>query len=188
MIMQKFLYLIIATLFLSSCFIPPYLYKKPQILKLDSKTNYFEPKPYKRIEIISEISVNADTLKSLLVVPNGDYYFEMGKNLKYFKEVMTYDQFSHKTTNLGDTLDLSLDSPDKLKLQKAAKLYKPYIIMEKPKVHQDENYVWVTGLTIYDPLRGQTIFRTKEYIKYNLTHDVMLALYNNFLDYLRNQK
>lgn len=186
--MKKYLSLIISILFLSSCFVPSNLYKKPEILKLDSKTNYFEPKPYKEIEIISDVSVNADTLKSLLVVPNGDYYFEMGKNLNYFKEVMTYSQFSRKITDLGDTLDLTFDSPDKLKLHKAAELYKPYIIMKKPKVYQDENYVWVTGLTIYDPLRGQTIFKTKEYVKYNLTHDVMLALYNNFLDYLRKQQ
>ena len=167
----------------------PYNKQQPQLL--NSKTNYFETNKQAKIEIISSIKVNADALKSLLVVPNGDYYFEMGKNLEYFNDVITYNQLHDKILELGDTLDLRLVRPDKLKLHRAAKLYKPFVIMNEPNEHLDENDAWVTGFTIYDPLIGETIFQNKMFIKTSMqlnNQGILIPLYNNFLDYLRQQK
>ena len=185
--MKHYWHFVLVILLAVSC--APYVNQNPKIL--NSETSYFETNKHPRIEVISNIMVNADTLKSLLIVPNGDYYFEMGKNLEYFDEVMTYNQLHDKILQLGDTLDLRLARPDKLKLHRAAKLYKPFVIMKEPDHHLDENHAWVTGFTVYDPLRGETIFQNKMYIKRSMQLSNignLIPLYNNFLDYLRKQK
>lgn len=184
--MKNHMHLILVILLAVSCF--PYINQKPKMQ--NSKTNYFDTNKNVKIMVISDISVNSDTLKSLLVVPNGDYYLEMGKNLEYFNEVMTYNQLYDKILKLGDTLDLRLARPDKLKLNNAAQLYKPFVIMKEPNFYLDENSAWVTGFIVYDPLRGETIFQNKIFTKNSIqlyNNSVLLPLYNNFLDYLRRQ-
>ena len=166
-------------------------FSEPKSKMLNPKTNYFNANNKFEITVISDTNVNADTLKSLLVVPNGDYFYEMGKNLGYFNEVMTYNQLHDKILELGDTLDLRLVSPDKLKLNKAAKMFKPFVIMKEPNLYLDENNAFMAGITIYDPLRGETIFQNKMFTKNSLfinNKKILLPLYNNFLDYLRKQK
>lgn len=158
---------------------------------INSNTNYFDANKHVKVTVITDISVNADTLKSLLVVPYHDYYFEMGKNLGYFNEVMTYLQFENKILELGDTLDLRYLEPDKLKLHKAATLYKPFVIMNEPNLQSDENDDFIAGLKVYDPLRGETIFENKVFTKKALllnNKKILFPLYNSFLDYLRKQQ
>lgn len=185
--MKIYVHLLVLVLLTTSCV--PYI--KPKAKMLNSKTNYFDAHKNVKVTVISDILVNAETLKSLLVVPNSDYYFEMGKNLGYFDEVMTYNQLHDKILELGDTLDLRLARPDKLKLNKAAKLFKPFVIMKEPYNHLDENNAWVAGITVYDPLRGETIFQNKMFVNTSLqlnNKGILFPLYNNFLDYLRKQK
>ena len=113
----------------------------------------------------------------------------MGKNLEYFNDVMTYNQLQDKILELGDTLDLRFQLPDKLKLNRAARLYKPFVILERPDIQRDEHYVWVTGLSVYDPLRGEIIFENQipdDAIRCN--KGFYFPLFNSFLRYLRKQK
>lgn len=184
--MKKYAHLVLFILLTASCV--PYIKPKPKML--NSKTNYFDANQHVKVTVVSNISVNADTLKQLLVVPNEDYYFEMGKNLEYFKDVMTYSQLQNIILELGDTLNLRLESPDKLKLYKAAKLYKPFVIMERPYSRLDENYAWITGFKVYDPLRGETIFENKMFgdLSYPGNKGTYFPLFNSFLEYLRKQK
>lgn len=183
--MKAFIFLIIVGMAVSSCAL--FCNTKPE--KLNSKTHYFRARPNADVTVISEIPVNSDTLKTLLVVPNEDYYFEMGKNLEYFNEVMTYNQLQDKILELGDTLDLRLASPDKLKLNKATRLYKHFVILERLDIQRDEHYAWVTGLSVYDPLRGEIIFENRipdDAIRCN--KGFYFPLFNSFLRYLRKQK
>ncbi|WP_163717723.1 hypothetical protein [Mangrovibacterium lignilyticum] len=183
--MKKYMYIVSVALLLGSCGL--LIRSKPQTL--DPKTGYFGSSLYGRVTVITDISVDATILKSLLVVPNDEYYAEMGKNLNYFEEVMTYHQLEEKMLELGDTLDLRFQMPDKLKLNRAAKLYKPFVILEKRSLYRDAHYVWVTGLSVYDPLRGEIIFENRipsgdlAYIK-----GFYFPLFNSFLEYLRKQK
>ena len=183
--MKTYIYLVLIVFPVVSCI--PYIRPKPKML--NPKTNYFDAKAKVKVTVVSDVSVNANTLKSLLVVPNEDYYFEMGKNLEYFNEVMTYNQLHDKILELGDTLDLRFQMPDKLKLNRAARLYKPFVILKRLGIQRDEHYVWVTGLSFYDPLRGEIIFE-------NRINDTdrpgnkgfYFPLFNSFLEYLRKQK
>ena len=62
--------------------------------------------------------------------------------------------------------------------------------MNEPNLHQDKNNAWVAGFTVYDPLRGETIFQNKIYTKNAIQLNnkrILLPLYNNFLVYLRKQ-
>jgi len=178
--MKKYMYFIFVPLLLGSCI--------PKPKTLNPKTGYFDESNSK-ITVIVEIPVNAAGLKSLLVVPNDEYYAEMGKNLNYFEEVMTYRQLEEKILELGDTLDLRFQMPDKLKLNSAAKLYKPFVILKKTSPHLDENYVSVTGWSVYDPLRGEIIFENQiPYSWPTRNKGFYFPLFNTFLEYLRKQK
>lgn len=185
--MKKYIYTVLISLWVLSC--GPF--KLPMPKPLNSKTNYFDANKNAEVTVVTEVLVNADTLKSLLVVPNGNYFLEMGKNLDYFEEVITYNQLYNKILELGDTLNLRSAEPDKLKLNRAAKLYKPFVIMKEPEHYQDENYAFATGLIIYDPLRGENIFKNKILTKnalYIYKNKILIPLYNSFLEYLRKQK
>jgi len=183
--MKKYMYFVFVALFVVSCI--PYIRPKPQML--NPTTGYFGAYDYEKVTVISDISVNAATLKSLLVVPNDAYYAQMGKNLNYFADVMTYNQLQDTILELGDTLNLRLQKPDKLKLNRAARLYKPFVLLKETSLYRDEHYVWVTGLSVYDPLRGEIIFENKiQDSDRPGNKGFYFPLFNSFLEYLRKQK
>ena len=156
---------------------------------LNPETNYFPAKEKKKCTVLKEISVNADTLKILLVVPTSNYWLEMGKNLDYFESVLTYDQFQSEIVKKGLS-DQIPSLAEKVGLNRAYNLYKPFVILNITKVKKTGNS-WYAGLTLYDPNRADIIFQNEIWL--NLMWDgwtdqgTMFPLFNSLLDYLRKQ-
>ena len=178
-------FLVIATILLSSCG----TFEKA--VKLNTDSNYFPSKKKKQesVVVLKEIPVNADTLKTLLVVSNTDYWIEMGKNLDYFDEVLTYEQF--QTAIIREGLSNKIPNvSDRVGLNRAYNLYKPFVILNLTKVKKEGG--WFAGLTIYDPNRAETIYENEIWL--NLMWDgwtdqgTMFPLFNSLLDYLRKQE
>ena len=113
----------------------------------------------------------------------------MGKNLDYFNEVLTYDQFQNEIVK-NDLSEKILSLSDKVGLNRAYKYYKPFVILDLTKI-QKPNDGWYAGLKLYDPSKADIIFQNE--IKLNLMWDgwtdqgTMFPLYNSLLDYLRKQ-
>ncbi len=155
----------------------------------NQETNYFPAKKHKIPTVLIEKKANPDTLKSLLVVPTTDYWLQMGKNLDYFNEVLTYDQFQNEIVK-NDLSEKIPSLSDKVGLNRAYKYYKPFVILDLTKI-QKPNDGWYAGLKLYDPSKGDVIFQNE--IKLNLMWDgwtdqgTMFPLYNSLLDYLRKQ-
>ncbi len=157
----------------------------------NSESNYFPAKKKKQesVIVLKEIPVNADTLKTLLVVGSTDYWHDMGENLNYFDEVFTYEQF--QTAIVREGLSEKIPSlSDRVSLNRAYNLYKPFVILNLTKVKKEGG--WYAGLTIYDPKRAETVFENEIWL--NLMWDgwtdqgTMYPLFNSLLDYLRKQK
>ena len=156
---------------------------------VSSTTNYFPAKKNKNAKTLIDIPVNADTLRTLLVVPESEYSLTMGKNLDYFNEVIYYSELQKRIIQ-NDLQDKVPSLSDLVGLNNAAIHYKPFVILETTKKKKDNG--WYAGLRLYDPKRAETIFENEIYL--NLMWDgwtdqgTMFPLYNSLLDYLRKQQ
>ena len=158
--------------------------------RINPSTNYFDAKKKKQesVVVLKKVLVNADTLKTLLVVSTTDYWLQMGQYLNYFDEVLTYDQFQTAIIKAGLSEKIPNVS-DKVGLNRAYSIYKPFVILNLTKVKKEGG--WFAGLTLYDPSRAETIFENEIWL--NLMWDgwtdqgTMFPLFNSLLDYLREQ-
>lgn len=154
---------------------------------LNPETNYFAAKD-KEVTILKEIWINPDTLKTLLVTPDSDYFLTMGKNLDFFEEVITFSELEKRIqrARIGKKIPVLTDRPG---LQEGAEIYKPYVLMEFFKRDMDNGLF--AGFVLYDAKRDLIIFENE--IKVNLMWDgwtdqgTMFPLYNSLLEYLRKQ-
>lgn len=158
--------------------------------KLNQQTNYFPAKENKVVNVLHSINVDADTLKTLLVVPNSEYFVEMGKNMNFFDEVLSYEEFQNAIIKAGLADEVG-GIYDNIGLNRASKKFKPFVILETTRKQKTEGG-WYAGFKLYDPKKAEVIFQNE--IKLNLMWDgwtdqgTMFPLYNNLLDYLRKQK
>ena len=148
--------------------------------KLDPKTNYLYT-DYRDVKVIKEISVPADSLKHLLIVPN-HADLEVGKALNFFNEVMTIDQFEDAIIKSGFA-DVVETFRNRKGQHKAAVLYRPFVLLEQ--FYEGSNY---EGLRLYDPIGERIIFENKMTTQiFGGYPDIrrFFPLYNSLLDYLR---
>ncbi len=160
-----------------------------KVTTLNSNTGRFAAKS-KTVATIKKTSVNADTLKTLVIVPNTPYWIEMSKNMKYFKEVMTFSELQKDIISKGLTDKIPTIS-DRIGLNNAYKYYRPFVILNMTK-EQKTGKGWYAGLTLYDPKKADYIYQNEIYL--NLMWDgwtdqgTMYPLFNSLLDYLDEQK
>ena len=155
---------------------------------LDPYTNYFPVHKDRQasVTVSKKVSINSDTLKSLLVVPSKDYWKKMGENLDYFDEVLTFSQFANVIIKKGLAGKISrLD--DIQGLSRVYDLYKPFFILELTDVWKKGGGGLTTILTLYDPKSTDTIFESE--IKPGIwglsDQRTVFPLLNSLLDYLR---
>ena len=162
-----------------------------KVTTLNLNTNYFPAKVKKQelVKVLKKVSINADTLKTLLVVPTSDYWLQMGQNLNFFNEVLTDDQFESAIVKAGLS-EKVFTVYDKMGLHRAYNIYKPFVILSQTK--ENKKGRWYAGLTLYDPKSAETIFENEIYVDLiweGWTDQVTTyPLLNSLLDYLREQK
>lgn len=150
----------------------------------------FPTKSHKAVTVLKRISVDADTLKTLLIVPNQDSWIELGKKINYFKEVMTIAELQRDIIAKGLTYKIPAIS-DRIGLYNACKNYKPFVMLSF--LTRDLGTEGVrTRLSIYDPIRSDVTFQNE--VRLNLMWEgysdqkVLYPLLNSFVDYLNEQK
>jgi hypothetical protein len=159
-----------------------------KVTTLNPKTGRF-PANDNEVTILKKVSVNADTLKSLIIVPNTQYCLEMVKNMKYFNEVMTLAQLQDTIIAKGLT-DKIPSVSDKIGIKRAYQYFKPFVIMSFNQDKKELN--WYTRLELYDPNKNELIFQNEIWVDmmWSGTTDkaTLYPLFNSFLDYLLEQK
>src|SRR5712671_2827170 len=56
---------------------------------LNTNSKRFPTKSNKEVTVLKRLNVSSDILKTLLIVPNSGSWIEIGRNMNYFREVMT---------------------------------------------------------------------------------------------------
>ena len=151
---------------------------------LNPKTNYFKA-PKKGVRINTEISVDANDLKPLLIVQY-DRDLEIANNLNFFNEIMTHDQFEDAIIKAGFADEIK-SIRDNKGLHKAATLFRPFVVLE----HYYGEKVFIEGFRLYNPKFKKIIFENEMNIGVlSMPHGDQrryLPLYNSLLEYLRKQ-
>ena len=168
---------------------PNPLYK---ISSLDSITYRFPALKNKKATIIIAIKTNPDTLKTLIIVPDGTYYKEMINNLKYFEEIRTIEELQndiHKKALKEEIQNLS----SLIALNKAYRYYKPFVILKikKGKATIDDKKTAFYEMSLYNPKSTDIIFQSRisydPFIEGEGAKNIMYPLFNSLLDYLNEQ-
>lgn len=153
-------------------------------------SNRFPAKANKKVTILKRTNVNADTLRTLLVVSNDTTWKEIGKRLNYFKEVMTMAELQKDIIAKGLSNKVPSIS-DRIGLYNAYQHYKPFVIL----ILSSEDLKtkgFHTRLSLYDPMRSDMIFKND--VRLNLMWEgysdkkVLHPLLNSLVDYLEKQK
>jgi hypothetical protein len=153
-------------------------------------SNRFPAKRDKKVTILKKTNVNADTLRTLLIVSNDSSWKEIGKSLSYFKEVMTMAELQKDIIAKGLS-DKVPSISDRIGLYNAYLHYKPFVIL----ILSSEDLKtkgFRTRLSLYDPKRSEMIFRND--VRLNLMWQVyadkkvLYPLLNSLVDYLEEQK
>lgn len=151
---------------------------------LDPETGYFYDQK-KEVRVNTEISVNSNELKSLLIVQY-DRDLEIAKNLNFFYEVMTHDQFEDAIIKAGFADEIK-SIRDNKGLHIAAILFRPFVVLK----HYYGERTSIEGFRLYDPKTENIIFENEMNIGVlSMPHGDQrryLPLYNSLLDYLRKQ-
>lgn len=151
---------------------------------LNPKTNYFKA-PKIEVRVLTEVAIPAKDLKPLLLVEY-ERGFEIAKNLNFFDEVMTTDQFEDAIIK-ADFADKITSLRDKKGLHKAATQFRPFVLLER--VYRQRGAK--EGFRLYDPKNEKIIFENEmNFGVFSMPHNDQrryFPLYNNLLEYLRNQ-
>lgn len=151
---------------------------------LDPKTNYFKA-PEKGVKVLTEIPVDANEIKSLLLV-QFERDLEIAKNLNFFNEVMTKDQFEDAIIKAGFANEVK-SFRNRIGQHKAATLFRPFVILEH--VYNQNNTK--ERFRLYDPKLEKIIFENETTISFLSMPEGdqrrYFPLYNSLLDYLRKQ-
>jgi hypothetical protein len=78
--------------------------------------------------MVENKNVNLDTIKSLLVVQNGEFMYGMAQRLDYFDTIVTFEQFERDIIT-NNKQDLVGDINGKIGLNKAYRHYKKFLYL-----------------------------------------------------------
>ena len=129
--------------------------------------------------------MDINDLKPLLIV-SFDRDLKIAKNLNFFDEVMTKDQFEDAIIKAGFADDV-VSIRNKIGLHKAAMLFRPFVLLE----HFYGKNSFVEGFRLYDPKTEKIAFENEMNIGFFSMpagdQRRYFPLYNSLLEYLRKQ-
>jgi hypothetical protein len=113
----RFLSVIILALSLGAC-------SSMKVADVDSKTGYFPTTT--KANVLTSKSIDLDSRKSLLLIPNDEFVKGQIANIKYFDEIMTFVDLEKKIVHANLT-DKVQSVSDRIGVSNAAKHYKNFL-------------------------------------------------------------
>ena len=95
-----------------------------KVAEVDPATGYFPATS--KATIVTNKSIDLDSRKSLLLVPNGEFVRGQIQNMKYFDEIMNFDDLEKRVIQAGLT-DKVPTIRDRIGVNNAAKHYKGFL-------------------------------------------------------------
>ena len=174
--MQK-LSLAVIALLLSACG------THSKVIELDPETKLFPSN--KQAIVVTSRPFDIDNRRSLVLVPDSIFDFEMTKNIGYFDEIIQTDDLEVLIVQNGLT-DRVSSVNDAIGISKAAKHYKPFLWLRYKKKRDYSTDFWELILT--DPLTLEDYFVAKTRLDYGIgvsDQNNWYPLYNALISYIR---
>lgn len=153
--MVKKIFLVLILLTLTACSVG-------KVVAVDPKTGLFPAQA--QAKVITSKSVDLDSRKNLILVPNDDFIKGSITNMHYFKEVMDYKDLETRViqANLTDKIP---SVQDKIGINNAAKNYKDFIWFRYEKITSDPSNPKMRFM-LTDPVTIEDIFVTETDLDY----------------------
>jgi hypothetical protein len=175
--MYRYFWLLLGSMLLGAC-------TAGKVVPLDSKTGYFPSST--KAKVVLNKTIDLDSRKILLVIPNDEFTKGQIENLHYFNEVIKVKDLETEIikANLTDKIP-SLN--DRIGLNNAAKYYKNFLWFRWEK--QTKDRVSMARFVLTDPVTMEDYFITETELDYQWkgVNDQYnwYPMFNAFLDYIK---
>lgn len=175
--MTRFFSVFLAALSLTAC-------SSMKVAEVDPQTGYF-PTSTKATVVVSR-SVDLDLKKSLLLIPNVEFVKGQITNIKYFDEVITFEDLEKRIVqaNLNDKVP---SVRDRIGVSNAAKYYKNFLWFryERKGERPDQRGQFI----ITDPKTMEDYFITETKLDYVWSgvndQNNWYPMFNSLVDYIK---
>lgn len=155
-----------------------------QVVEVSPDTGYFPGT--KKAAVTKSVDIDLDSLKGLVLVPDGDFTSNMVKNIGYFDEVITFEDL--ETLIIKNELTDQVSSvDDRIGLNKAAKAYKHFLwIRWDSRTDGSKEY---KQLILTDPITLEEIFISETFLDFVWTgvndRANWYPMMNSLVDYIK---
>ena len=155
-----------------------------KVAEVDSKSGYFPGST--KATVLTNKAVDLDSRKALLLIPNGDFIKGQMANIKYFGEIITFDDLEKRIVqgNLGDKVP---SVRDRIGISNAAKYYKSFLWFRIERLGEGTNQRARFILT--DPLTQEDYFVAETKLDFIWTgvndQNNWYPMFNSLIDYVR---
>lgn len=155
-----------------------------KVTEVDSKTGYFPTTT--KASVITSKTIDLDSRKSLLLVPNVEFVKGQIANIKYFDEIMTFEDLEKRIVqaNLSDKVP---SVRDRIGVNNAAKHYKKFLWFRYEKKGEGRDQRGQFILT--DPVTMEDYFVTQTKLDYVWAgvndQNNWYPMFNSFIDYIK---
>lgn len=155
-----------------------------KVVETDPITGYFPGD--KRAAVVTNIPLDMDNRKDLILVPNDDFTGDMVRNIGFFDNVMNFEDLEKTIINENLT-DAVPSVDDRIGLNKAAKAYKPFLWLRWDDRKDGSKHYGKLILT--DPITLEDYFVAETLLDF-LWRGVndqnnFYPMMNSFIDYLK---
>jgi len=155
-----------------------------KVVETNSKTGYFPGN--KTADVVKSVKIDLDSLKDIVLVPNGDFTSKMVKNIGYFNTVMTFEDLETAIIK-NDLTDKVPSLNDRIGLNKAAKAYKKFLWLRwDTRTDGSSQY---KQLILTDPITLEDLFIAETYLDHVWAgvsdQKNWYPIMNSLIDYLK---
>lgn len=155
-----------------------------KVAEVDQKTGYFPTST--KATVITSTPIDLDSHKALLLIPSQDFVKGQIGNIKYFDEIMTFEDLEKKIiqANLSDKVP---SVRDRIGVSNAAKHYKSFLWFryESKGVGRDQRGRFI----ITDPITMEDYFVTETKLDYVWSgvndQNNWYPMFNSLIDYIK---
>jgi hypothetical protein len=175
--MKKILFALLVLSFLTAC-------SSLKVAQIDPTTGYFPSKKF--ATVVKSTKVDLDSMKDLILVPDGDFEKGQIKNIGYFGKIITFDDLE-KAIIKADLTEQVPSVRDRIGLNKAAKAYKKFLWL-RFDTRRDGNKTFAQYI-LTDPITLEDIFIAEQYLDYVWAgvndQNTWYPLFNSLVQYIK---
>jgi hypothetical protein len=175
--MRRIYFILLVVFSLAAC-------SSMKVAEVDPNTGYFPTTT--KASVITQQSVELDSKKSLLLISNGEFVKGQITNIKYFDEIMTFEDLEKRIVqaNLSDKV---LSIQDRIGISNAAKNYKNFLWFHYERKGEGREQRGQFVLTDAQTMEDYFVTETKLDYLWSGVNDQSnwYPMFNSLIDYIK---